>query len=210
MEMPVDFPGTLQKILLGCGILASLLKVGTDVLAGLTTKGYNFVLHSISNLSALGAPTRSFVLPLDLIYDLLMLAFSVAVWQLAGQSVPIRIAAVLIAANALISGVVETFLPMRLGQAPGTLHVALMATAMFAFVGAIALGGAGSSGWLRYLSYGIILAFIILTAIGLLFPAKNAAGKPVASIGIQERTMVAAYLLWVIALAVQQLLRQRT
>lgn len=205
METPVDLPGTLQKILLGCGILASLVKVGTDLLAGLTTKGYSFALHSISNLSALGAPTRSFVLPLDLIYDLLMIAFSVAVWQLAGPSVLMRIAAVLIAANALISGAVEAFLPMRLGQAPGTLHVVLMATAMFAFVGAIALGGAGSSGWLRYLSYSILLAFIILTAVGLIFPAKNAAGKPVATIGTQERTMVAAYLLWVIALAVQRL-----
>jgi hypothetical protein len=61
METPVNLPSTLQKILLGCGILASLLKVGTDLLAGLTTKGYSFVLHSISNLSALGAPPgRSF------------------------------------------------------------------------------------------------------------------------------------------------------
>jgi amino acid transporter len=127
------------------------------------------------------------------------------VWQLAGQSVLMRIAAALIAINVLISGVAETFLPMRLGQAPGTLHAALMATAMLAFVGAIALGGAGSSGWLRYLSYGIILAFIILTAVGLIFPARNADGRPVATIGVQERTMVLAYLLWVIALAVQRL-----
>lgn len=212
MESLVGLPGTVQKVLLSCGIFASLLKVGADLLAVKLWKGYNFFSQSISELSAYGAPTRSLVLSLDLLYSVLMLAFSAGVWQLAGQNLLMRIAAGLIAGNALISAGVSLFLPMRIDQGgiptASAIHVVLMAIGVFCFLFAIGLGGAATHGWLRYLSFGILTVYILLTVGRFLMPAPTTpAGLPAPTMGVQERTMVAGYLLWIIALAIQQLTR---
>ena len=49
----------VQTFLLSCGVLASLLYLGTDILAGPLWEGYNFVHQAVSELSAVDAPTRS-------------------------------------------------------------------------------------------------------------------------------------------------------
>ena len=57
METSLGLPNVLQKILLSCGILAALLYLGTDWLAGRLLRGYSFAVQSISELSAAGSPT---------------------------------------------------------------------------------------------------------------------------------------------------------
>jgi hypothetical protein len=54
----------IRKILLVCGILSSLLYVAMNVLVAMEWEGYSSVSQTISELSAIGAPTRSlWVLP---------------------------------------------------------------------------------------------------------------------------------------------------
>src|SRR4029450_13210142 len=47
-----------RKFLLVCGILSSLMYVLMDVVSGLRYEGYSFAAYTVSELSALGAPTR--------------------------------------------------------------------------------------------------------------------------------------------------------
>ena len=54
----------IRRLLLICGILASLLWIGTDIVAGVLWEGYSFVDQAVSELSAIGAPTRPLVVPL--------------------------------------------------------------------------------------------------------------------------------------------------
>lgn len=191
--------------LLACGILASILKVATDWVAGRRWRGYDFVAQSISHLSAIGSPTRSLVLPLDLLYDVLMVAFAVGIWSLAVEDLLMRISAVLIAGNVIISFFVILFLPMQINQggspSASTPHVALMATAMFFFLFAIGFGGAASDDWFRCYSFGTLLAYILLAVARFLVPSPPSTK---AKVGAQERTMVVGYLLWVVALAIYQ------
>ena len=77
--------GKLRRGLLTCGILASLLWAGTDILAGTLWEGYSFTSQSIGDLSAVGSPTRLFVFPLNLMYDVLMIATGLRVWRLADR-----------------------------------------------------------------------------------------------------------------------------
>jgi hypothetical protein len=65
----------MRKLLLICGVLASMLAVGTDVLASMLWEGYSFTSQSISALSAIGAPTRFLVFALNLVYAALLIAF---------------------------------------------------------------------------------------------------------------------------------------
>jgi len=44
----------VRKLLLICGILSSLLYVGTDILAAMLYEGYSYTSQSISELGAIG------------------------------------------------------------------------------------------------------------------------------------------------------------
>ena len=54
----------VRKVLLICGILASLIYVGSDILAAMRWEGYSYTAQSVSELRAIGAPTRSFLVPI--------------------------------------------------------------------------------------------------------------------------------------------------
>ena len=64
-----------RKVLLLCGILSSLLYIGTDVIAAMQWEGYSYVSQAVSELQAVGAPTRPFIITFFSIYDVLLIAF---------------------------------------------------------------------------------------------------------------------------------------
>jgi hypothetical protein len=67
----------LRKILLGCGIVSSVLYVVTDVLGTLRYPGYSYADQTFSELTAQGAPTRSLMVALNGIsYGVLVAAFA--------------------------------------------------------------------------------------------------------------------------------------
>jgi hypothetical protein len=86
----------VRKFLLVCGILASLLYAGTDILAAMSWEGYSYTAQSVSELRAIGAPTRPLLVPILLIYALLEIAFGFGVREAAGQKRALRIAGVLL------------------------------------------------------------------------------------------------------------------
>ena len=63
ISRPVRTGGMVQRALLACGILSSLLYAATDLLGGLRYEGYSFTSQAISELMASGAPSESFVDP---------------------------------------------------------------------------------------------------------------------------------------------------
>lgn len=86
----VELAGRLRKLLIVSGFLASLLAVGTDALAGMLREGYNFTSQSISELSAVGAPTRTLVFSLNLTYNALLAAFGLGIWK-SSQKLAMRV-----------------------------------------------------------------------------------------------------------------------
>ena len=82
----------MKKTLLGFGIVSSLLYVGIDLLAALRFADYHsFTSQAISELGAVGAPTRSMVEPLFAVYGLLLMGFGVGVWALGDRKPALRI-----------------------------------------------------------------------------------------------------------------------
>jgi hypothetical protein len=200
----------LQKVLLICGILAALLYIGTDILAGLLTRGYHFDSQSASRLSAVGAATRPVVLVLDITAGFLLIAFSVGVWFQADQNWILRLMACLLVGNALFSMIAVVFFPLHPGEPvnspANTLNTIIMAVSVFLLLFAIGFGAAGNHNWLRSFSIGLLVLFLLLTILGIVVFPRMAAGQPVSRVGTQERTMVYAEMLW---LALQALVLLR-
>ena len=199
-----------QKFLLALGILAPILKIATDLIAIRMWKGYSFVSQSISELSASGTPTRSTVLLLDLLFDLLIVGFAIGLWQQPEQSHIIRFVSALIVANAVISFFVTLFIPMQINSegisSASTIHVVLMAIGVFRFMVAMGLAGFAFDDWIRYVSFGILIAYFVLAGMRLILSSRTIGDAEMVTSGIQERTMVLGYLIWLGALAVHQLL----
>jgi hypothetical protein len=83
----------VRKILLVCGFLSSLLYVATDILGGMQYEGYSFTSQAISELGAIGAPSKPFLDVLMLVYAVLLFLFGTGVWRSAGQKRVLRVVA---------------------------------------------------------------------------------------------------------------------
>ena len=74
----------VRKILLGCGIVASVLYVVTDILGTLLYPGYSYTDNTFSELLSPGSPVRPLMLALNIILGTpLFAAFAVGVWTSA-------------------------------------------------------------------------------------------------------------------------------
>ncbi|MFZ5807678.1 MAG: DUF998 domain-containing protein [Chloroflexota bacterium] len=208
MDTSAGLPNVLQRILLSCGILAPLLYLGTDLLAGKLLKGYSFSAQSMGELGAAGSPTRPLVVALTLVASAFMLAFGIGVWRSAGSAnlLP-RIVAGLILGNAVAGLAATLFFPNHFGVRPefGTPGVLLMFLSVLCFVLAMIFGAVAFHGWMRILSIAIPAAYVILAILRFAMAASSAAGAAVL-IGTQERTMAYSFLLWTMALAIFLLL----
>lgn len=192
----------MRKALLSCGILSSLLYVAINILVPMTWAGYSPVSQTVSELSAIGAPTRQLWLWLVIPYTLLSIAFGGGVWLSGERNRPLRIVGSLLIAN----GVLGIFWPpMHLRGAEFTLtdalHIAFSIVTVVIFMLEIGFGAAALGKRFRLYS---IATMIVMTAFGILtaFDAPRiAANLPTPWIGVWERLSIGVYLVWVVVLA---------
>jgi hypothetical membrane protein len=197
----------LRKTLLVCGILSSLLYVGTDVLAAVRYADYHsFTSRAISELGAIGAPTKQLVDPLFLTYSVLLLAFGLGVWGSPGRKRSLRLVAASLIGVAAVGMVTGLFFPMHLrgtadvtGDAP---HIVLTAVTVLLILSAVACGSALDGTLFRRYSFLTILVLLVAGALAGVEGARLALQQPTPWLGLTERINIGAYLLWVVILAV--------
>jgi len=196
----------LRKALLICGILSSLLYVGTDILAGTLYAGYSFTAQAISELFAIGAPTSSLVVPLFTLYDLLLIAFAFGVWVTVAQNRALRVTALMIIGNAANGLVLWLVFPMHMrGVEPtftDTMHVTLAAVGVIFVLLALVFGATAYRNWFRLYSVATILMLLVPGILVFLYVPQLAANQPTPVTGVAERISTYSYLLWQAVLAI--------
>lgn len=206
-----------KKILLIGGAVTFPLYLGLDTLAALLYDGYNYKDQTPSELSAVGAQTRSLWIPVAAVYSVLMMGFGVAIWASAGQKRALRIIAVFGAAIGLLGLVGWPFAPMHQREvlAAGgadlrdTMHLILAAADATLFLLSMAFGAAAFGKRFRLYSIAtiaVVLVFGFLTSLGAPEVQDN---DPTPWLGIEERIAVFGSMLWYTVLAVALLRRQR-
>ena len=85
----------MRKFLLVCGVLSSLFYIAINIIVALQYEGYDAFSQTVSELSAIGTPTRSLWVVLVTIYSILLLAFGWGILKSAGQSRQLKIAGIL-------------------------------------------------------------------------------------------------------------------
>jgi CubicO group peptidase (beta-lactamase class C family) len=205
-------PLPLQTPLLYAGILTALLYGLMNVVTPALYPGYDWTSQTVSELSAIDAPTRSFWGVLGVLYGLLMLAFGWGVWRSDPNSKALRVAG----ASLLLAAFSGFYWPpmhrrevLEAGGASltDTLHVAwTMGWAVLTVIAMIA--GAMSFGR----RFCIFTAITIVALIGAGFVAGSQspamdANLPTPGLGIWQRVNITAYLVWLATFSVALLHR---
>ncbi len=210
-------PRAVTRALLGCGVAyAVLYPVANDLVAATAYEGYDRMSQAVSELSATGAPTRTFLMVLAPVFVVLQVAFGTGIWRAAAGQRSIRVAGALVVAHGVTSllWIVAPMSRREVIAAGGatsadTMHLVLAAaTGLFvaAYVVALAVG----FDW-RFRAYS---AATLATA--LVFGRLSAqverieAGDPTPYMGLLERVGMGAWLLWMLVAAVILLRRTRT
>ena len=196
-----------QRALLSCGIISSLFYVAINIITPSHFPGYDIASQTVSELSAIDAPSRPLWVSLCNFYSALVVAFGCGIWLYAYKNRRLRIVAVLM----LIYGITGFFWPpmhLREVKAAGggtftdTMHIAfaigtiLLMTLMICFAAA-ALGK-------QFRQYSI-LTLIIFMVFGLLTGRESpgiSSDLPTPWIGVWERINIGMFLLWVIVFSI--------
>lgn len=197
------------ELLLACGILSPLLFVARNVFVPRLFDGYRLASQTVSELSAIGAPTRPLWVWLGTVYCLLFAAFGWGVWKSAGLNRPLRVAGSLMVAN----GVVSLFWPpMHLrGQEltlTDTMHIIWTIVTGLLMMLAVGFAAAAFGKRFRLYSSATLMIFFVFGALTGMEGPRVAANLPTPWIGVWERIIIAAQMLWIAVLAVTLLRNQ--
>jgi len=191
------------KILLTCGILSSIWYVAVNIFVSSHYEGYNLSSFTVSELSALGAPTRILWVLLVLLYPLLFMAFGWGILQTKTQNKPLRIIGGLVIAYSIFN---FYWPPMHMrGIEPtltDTLHITWAMTTILLMIVMMAIGAAALGKQFRIYTIVSIVLLMGFGALTTLTASNIPINGPTPLIGIWERINITVFMLWVVVLAV--------
>ena len=216
--------GKIRRVLLVCGIAAALVQIGPDIIGGmLLYPGYSFVSQAISELSAIGAPTRPLLVPFAPIYSAFQVAFGLGIWLHKDhyennnngrrQRPWLRALGV----TQIIIGIVAISwmpFPMHMrGEETSftdTMHNAFAAVQVMFILTSLGLGTiAYAKKPFGYYSLGTLVTLVALGSLSFLIAGQVVPQELGNYFGIWERITVYGYMAWVMMLAILLLLGDR-
>jgi hypothetical protein len=194
-----------EKLLLGCGVLSSLVYVAMDLVPAKRYQGYSIRDQAVSELNATGAPTRRAFLSLSAPYNALLSAFSLGV-ATSGATREARLAGGSLFASAVTGMVTPLFFPMdRRGDAAtrrGMMHPPMTAVGSVFILSSMGFGARLLGAQFRSYSYWTIAVLLVFGLLTGLYVPRLAANRRTPGMGLVERANIYAYLLWVAVLAI--------
>jgi hypothetical protein len=194
------------KLALVCGILSPLLYVAMIVFVPTLYPGYNSASQTVSELSAIGAPTRRFWVWLGTAYTLLMAAFGWGVWRSAGHNRALHAVGGLI----LVHGLIGLYWPpMHVRGAEltltDTMHIVWSMATVLLMTLAMGFGAIAFGSRFRLYSIATLGILVISGALAGMDGPRIAANLPTPWVGIWQRISIVALMLWLVVLATRLL-----
>lgn len=196
----------LKRTLLAAGIASSLLYTAMNIFIPLRWSQYDWISQTVSELSAIGSPTRLVWMLGATIYVICVAGFGVGIRMAANQNRKLKH----LGSIFLAYGVVCLFWPsmhqravLAAGQGTltDTLHLVWAGMSILIMLAAMMVGA--SSLTRRFRNYSIV-TIAVMTGFGILTSLsadRVAQDLPTPMIGLWERISIGAFLLWVVVLA---------
>jgi hypothetical protein len=197
-----------RKLLLTCGIMSSLLYVGANVVGARRWSSYSLSSQTVSELSAIDAPSRPVVIPLLTGHGALLIPFGLGVRESAGRKRGLR------ATGAVLMVLAASDLPAPLfpmhqrealargeGSRTDTMHIIVTSMNSLLILLAIGFGSTAFGKRFRLYSIGTILILLVAGGLTATQPSRLEANLPTPWAGVSERISIGGYLLWQAVLA---------
>ena len=200
----------VRKGLLVCGILSSVLYfVMTNILGPLLWDSYSLRSNWVSELFAFGAPSRSVIVPLGIVYQVLMTAFGLGVLLSDGRNRKLRVAGALLVAYGAV-GITAPFFSMHMREylkihgpaLTDTMHKILTGVTVLLMFLAIAFGAAALGRRFRLYSIATIATLLLFGVLTMPAASRVEKGLPTPWTGLMERISIGVFLIWVVVLAI--------
>lgn len=195
----------VRRLLLGAGMVSSVVYlVAVDVVARRQQPGYHrYTSQMVSELYAVGSPTRRTQVWLATVYNALVFAFAAGLWSSAGRRRVARLLAAAMAGYGASSTVGAFWAPM---DVRGTVdsrrdrrHIAVTLV-MSGFIFATMLLGASVRGR-GFRVYSLVTAGVVAVFGGLAGYLARPMPGPTPGIGLAERVNIYASMVWFAVLA---------
>lgn len=197
------------KFLLGCGLISTILYVAMNVFLPSRFEGYDIASQTISELSALGAPTRVVWVWLAMAYVALFGLFGIGILRTSGGNWLLYIVAYLVFAYTVIN---FYWPPVHLRGATASLsdklHIvwAIMTITVMMLIMGFAMMALGRS--FRIYTMLTFLVFVVFGVLTFTEAPNIERNLPTPHIGIWERINVGAFMTWVFVFSISLLRRE--
>ena len=166
-------------------------------------EGYNWVTQTVSELSAVDAPTRPLWFVLGIIYTLLVAAFGWGIFKLAGEKRSLRIVGILMFFHGVLG---LTWSPMHQrevlatggGTFTDTWHLVMATVTVLLMFLSIGFGAAALGKGFRFYSIATIIVFIVFGVLTFVEAPNVDKNGPTPYIGLWERINIAAFMVWML------------
>lgn len=202
--------GKSRKFLLTCGIVSSALYIIMNIVAAIIYDGYSSFSQTVSELSAIDAPTRLLWVPLGLVYTLLVAAFGWGILKSAVHNRSLQIAGTVLVVYGLI-GIAWPPMHQREVLAAGggtftdTMHIVFSILSVVLMFTAMLIGSKALGKKFRYYSLVSVLTLLLLGAWTAMQAPKLQQNLPTPWLGVVERILILIFLVWVVVLAMNLL-----
>lgn len=198
----------VTKALLVCGILSSFWYILINIYVPLQYEGYKIASTTVSELSAIGAPTRKLWVTLAVPYPILFAAFGWGVLKTADNNKLRRAIGILIIGYAIFN---LYWPPMHMRGAEPTLtdglHITWAIATVLLMITMMVLGAMTFGKQFRVYT---IVSILLLIDFGVLTGIESPnipTNGPTPMIGIWERINIGVFMVWMTVLATVLVLR---
>jgi len=195
----------LQDNLLVCGMLAAFVYVVTDVVASLRYPGYDVVSQGVSELMAVGAPTKTLVDSVFIAYGVLAIAFAIGVLRESFGQRSLRWTGLLLlgyAAAGLLGRLFPAYPRASGGFSDSVPHMILTAVLVVLMLAALGFAAYALGRRFQIYSFATLGVMVALGVASGVYASRLAAQQSTPGFGIIERLLIYAFLVWAAVLGV--------
>src|SRR5687768_6204406 len=202
--LTVPSSASITRTLLFCGVAASAVYVSNDLINAALHPGYSMRDQAISELSAVGSPTKRLWEVIGAVYGILMIAFAIGVLRLPARGRALRATGWLLFAFAM-TGALWAIFPMHERGADGNWrdvgHIVMSEVSVLLVLSYIGDGGFALRNRFLLYSLATFTVFVVTAGMTFAFAPRLVANEPTLWLGLIERVMIYSYLLWVAVFA---------
>lgn len=204
---------TMRRALLLSGVFSSLWYIAINIFVPMQYEGYSVLSYTVSELSAIDAPTRILWVLIVMLFPLLFAAFGWGVQRVAYGNRSLKVVGILIIVYCILN---FYWPPMHRreviagggGTLTDTLHIVWATMTIIFMMLMMGFGAAALSKKFRIYTMATFAVFIICGVLTFMASPAMSANMPTPWMGLWERINIAAFMIWVIVFAFKLLERQ--